>query len=145
MTTIITRPVEGRITLTSGLHFSRRGWIEAGIRGAKWHSASLTWSLPRAALPRVIENVRRRETVRLQVVLHGSALNKCTVMCAGASEATVLDCVCCCAGLNHGGGDAGWKPVGDYLLVQGEYSLQSYEVPLLKPRLDWDSIIWESA
>lgn len=86
------------------------------------------FSVARAHTPAVIDGLADHFD-RVEVTLEGSARTTCVEACWTAKPETAWDCICGCAGKNHGTG----KPEGAYaiapgLVIETETTTHSYVI-----------------
>ncbi|WP_405216541.1 hypothetical protein [Agrococcus sp. Ld7] len=98
-----------------------------GTREPKWNAVEQAFEVPRANGDRLIVGLVE-EFGRILVVVHGHRQVSCVSDCWNASPATAWDCVCGCAGSNHGTGHPLGREVASGLSIEHQYSIGNYDV-----------------
>jgi hypothetical protein len=127
----IVRPVNGRIRVMlpfqrGGANFRLLEAICGGRSGPEWNRELRCFEVPRAHLRKLIERLPDELGTAVQVVLHGARQTKCVSACWGANPDSWWECVCSCAGANHGTGHPLAKQVAPDLSVSTDYTSTSY-------------------
>ena len=108
-----------------------RSAMPGGARVSYYNKEERCNYVARSQFENVVEGLRQRFG-RVFVMLEFADVEKCTEACHAAKPETWWTCACVCGGLHHGGGGtgraAGWKPVGDHLLVSSQRFWREFEV-----------------
>lgn len=129
----IVRPVKGklRVTLPYQPPGVNRRLLKA-ICGKQtrpvWNAERRYFEVAREHLVKLIDVLPNKIGHPLEVVLHGATQTKCVTACWAANPDTRWECVCSCAGSNHGTGQPLPMQVSADLSVGTEYTAESYIV-----------------
>ena|SRR5260221_6653236 len=115
MLTSVHRPIRGRVRVRFDFRDDSRSFLrEAGL-GTRPEWERPYWTVSRAAFSSVVDLLLNEYGI-VEVTTDGGVGNRCDTRCR---EATGDDCVCSCAGTQHGIGflSAGERVVGETTIV----------------------------
>lgn len=98
-----------------------------GTREPRWNPAEKVFEVPHAGTDRLIEGLVE-EFGRVRVVVFGHVQTVCVRECWNAKANRAWECVCSCAGANHGSGHPLTHEVADGLSVEHGYSVARFDV-----------------
>lgn len=126
------RPISGRIQV----HLPHTEGAKAWLRGVIGPRSPILWTGGCwTVAPRHYERVVAAGAARYGVAMAEEEYSRtsfCTGSCQGASKKSLRKCACICGSDGHGGGGGqnGWRPVGDDLVVSSERFVRRYIVRL---------------
>lgn len=120
----IVKPVKGSLRVRVPYNANNRSaWKDLGLRPV-WVKEGNYWRLSRDKFSLVVRAVANG-LGRVEVTVHGHTNQQCDTRCWNAEGD---DCVCSCAGQNHGNYQYGWLHVGETTVVKTEYVSKTYIV-----------------
>ena len=129
----IIRPVHGKLRVTlpfrpDGANYGLLKAICGERTQPQWNHELKCFEVAREHLAKLIDQLPNEIGRPVEVVLYGAAQTKCVSACWDANPATRWECVCSCAGANHGTGHPLPRQVSTDLSVGTEYTSMSYVV-----------------
>jgi hypothetical protein len=129
----IVRPVRGKLHVTlpyqpGGANYGVLKAICGGRTRPEWNREHRYFEVAREHLAKLIHQLPNAIGQRVEVVLHGATQTKCVSACWAANPDTRWDCVCSCAGSNHGTGHPLPTQVSADLAIQTDYTTERYVI-----------------
>jgi hypothetical protein len=127
----IIRPVRGKVQVRlpyqpHGANYHLLQDVCGEQTRPKWRSELRVFEVAREHLTKLIDRLSAAIGEPVEVVLHGVTQTKCVSACWAASPDTRWECVCSCAGSNHGSGrPLPIQPSAD-LSIDNEYTTEIY-------------------
>lgn len=127
----IVRPVRGRVQVRlpyrpHGANYNLLHDICGEQTRPKWRSERGVFEVAREHLGKLIDELPNAIGRPVEVVLHGVTQTKCVSACWAARIDTRWECVCSCAGANHGSGHPlPVQPSAD-LSIENDYTTETY-------------------
>jgi hypothetical protein len=135
MQTKIVRPVKGKLQVwlpyrAGGGNYALLKDICGERTRPDWDSERRCFVVARDHLGKLIALLPNEIGRPVEVVLYGAAQTTCVSKCwgQGTSPDTRWECVCSCAGANHGTGHPLPTQVSDELSIDTEYTSESYVI-----------------
>lgn len=129
----IVRPVKGKLHVTlpyrpGGGNYELLKAICGERTRPDWNRDRGYFEVAREHLVKLIEQLPDELGIAVDVVLYGASQTRCVSACWAASPDTRWECVCSCAGANHGTGYPLPVQVSSDLSVDTAYTSQQYRV-----------------
>jgi hypothetical protein len=120
----VLKPLQGSLEVRVPYNLGNRSaWRELGLRPV-WVKDGGYWQLARGKFAQVVRALANG-LGEVQVTVEGHTTQQCDTRCWNADGD---DCVCSCAGANHGDSQHGWIQVGETTVIKNEYLSQTYRV-----------------
>jgi hypothetical protein len=129
----IIRPVHGKLRVTlpfrpGGANYDLLKTICGDQSRPQWNRELRCFEVARGHLVKLIDQLPNEVAGPVEVVLYGARQTKCVSACWDANPDTRWECVCSCAGANHGTRRPLTMQVSTDLSVDTEYTYMSYLV-----------------
>lgn len=127
----IIRPLKGKLQVTlpyrpGGANYGLLKAICGEQTRPEWNRERRHFEVAREHLVKLIDVLPDEIGQPVEVVLYGATQTKCVSACWAANPDTRWECVCSCAGGNHGTGHALPTQVSADLSVDTEYTSEKY-------------------
>lgn len=127
----IVRPVQGKLQVRlpyrpSGKNYGLLKDICGERTRPAWNRDRRCFEVAREPLVKLIDKLPDAIGRPIEVVLHGATQTKCVSACWAANPETRWECVCSCAGSNHGTGNPLPTEISSELSVETEYTAEKY-------------------
>lgn len=121
----IVRPVSGKLRIElpyqpAGANYDLLKRVCGERTRPKW--AGRYFVVARQHLAKLIERLPNELGTDVKLIMHGATQTLCVSACWAANPATYWECVCSCAGTNHGTGVPFSKQVSSDLSVETQYT-----------------------
>lgn len=129
----IVRPVRGKLRVKlpyrpGGANYHLLKDICGGRTRPKWNRGLRCFEVAREHLVKLINRLPNEIGRPVEVILHGATQTKCVSACWAANPDTCWECVCSCAGANHGSGSPLPTQASADLSIETEYTSERYTV-----------------
>ena len=98
-----------------------------GTREAHWNPRTKLFEVPRTNGDQLVDGLID-EFGSVRVTIYGHSTATCVRECWTADPRTAWDCVCKCAGSNHGSGFPMGREVAEGLSVENQYTVSEFVV-----------------